>query len=566
MKTIIKVIFLVLTLCVIILTNNSPKAHQYSELAINENKVEIDRNLDSLQNEFLDWRFGMFIHYNMAAYTNVGWSDGKEDPLLFNPKELDCKQWADAAVAANMKYGILTVKHTGGWCLWDSEYTDHDISEFKNFKDGKGDIVKEFTDAFRSRDLKVGLYYCFPLWSKQWQQYSTLPIKGYEDSSCDALSFAKNQFKELLTNYGNIDLIWIDQSNCLNGGLNEGDWLKFKSYIHSIQPNCLVIANNQLDYRDTDIHGYEYSYSLQLPPTNNTNPAEVCDKLQRGWFSNTELGVDALPVRDIDYVVNKMLIPLNYSRSNYLLNCAPNSHGLMPDSVVSFLSEVGKVWNPDMYKRDDVFIKQIVNTKNYVALTFEIDDNTNANFLSAAVKTLNKSNIRASFYVNESSTNNNIDLIKKLHASEHELGLRAETDFDIHNFNPRIFNNGLKKANKNLLSITGQKAQTIIAPNNLYNKRIWDVLNYIEMPSIGYSVLINEKQDIASGISNIKSGDIINVVINENTNNNLDLLLDELKTKRLKIITVNELVENSSDSGIKNIFSNKNKSIVTGAQ
>ena len=136
-----------------------------------------ERDLGKLQKEFLSWKFGMFIHYNMATYSKVGWSDGKEDPLIFKADKLDCGQWADAAKAAKMKYGVLTVKHTGGWCLWDSAYTDHDIAQFKNYKDGKGDIVKEFTDAFRSRDLKVGLYYCFPLWSKRWQNYSTLPAK-----------------------------------------------------------------------------------------------------------------------------------------------------------------------------------------------------------------------------------------------------------------------------------------------------------------------------------------------------------------------------------------------------
>ena len=71
------------------------------------------RDLEGLQADFLSWKFGMFIHYNMGTYAGVEWSDGKEDPLIFNPTDLDCEQWADAAAAAKMKYATLTVKHTG---------------------------------------------------------------------------------------------------------------------------------------------------------------------------------------------------------------------------------------------------------------------------------------------------------------------------------------------------------------------------------------------------------------------------------------------------------------------
>lgn len=116
--------------------------------------------LESKQKEFLSWRFGMFLHFNMSTFSGTGWCSGYEDTLLFNPTKMDCGQWADAAKAAGMKYAVLTAKHTDGWCLWDSKFTKHDIARFSNYKNGKGDIVKEFVDAFRSRGLKVGLYYC----------------------------------------------------------------------------------------------------------------------------------------------------------------------------------------------------------------------------------------------------------------------------------------------------------------------------------------------------------------------------------------------------------------------
>ena len=91
-------------------------------------------NLSILQEEFLSWKFGMFIHFNMATFTEREWANGYEDPASFSPDKLDCNQWA----------------------------TSHDITSFKNYKNGTGDIVKEFVDAFRKRGIKVGLYYCFP--------------------------------------------------------------------------------------------------------------------------------------------------------------------------------------------------------------------------------------------------------------------------------------------------------------------------------------------------------------------------------------------------------------------
>lgn len=75
----------------------------------------------------------MFIHYGVATYNERQWATGTEDPDSFRPKALNCDQWIDAAVAAGMKYAVFTVKHTGGWCLWDSKHTtSHDMTAFKH--------------------------------------------------------------------------------------------------------------------------------------------------------------------------------------------------------------------------------------------------------------------------------------------------------------------------------------------------------------------------------------------------------------------------------------------------
>jgi alpha-L-fucosidase len=164
----------------------------------------------------MKWRFGMFIHFNLGTFADLDWAGGYEDPALFNPANLDCGQWADAAKEAGMTYLVLTVKHTEGIALYPSAWTTHDITLFKNFRNGKGDIVREFVDACRSRGLKVGLYYCFP-GDYSDEAHRNAPPPGMPnlhglppEAAADYAGFVRRQLAELLTNYGPIDLLWID--------------------------------------------------------------------------------------------------------------------------------------------------------------------------------------------------------------------------------------------------------------------------------------------------------------------------------------------------------------------
>ena len=130
------------------------------------------RPLPELQSDLMNLRFGMFIHFSPTTYLDVPdqlvpdhappqqGKDGVKgtaddlNPGLFNPKKLDCGQWADAAKSAGMTYAVLTAKHHDGFCLWPSKYSDYTVAQ-----GCKLDVVREFTDAFRKRGLKVGLYY-----------------------------------------------------------------------------------------------------------------------------------------------------------------------------------------------------------------------------------------------------------------------------------------------------------------------------------------------------------------------------------------------------------------------
>jgi alpha-L-fucosidase len=138
-------------------------------------------------------------------------------------------------------------------------------------------------------------------------------------------------------------LLWFDQySNKYTGA----QWPEIKAHVHALQPNCLVIANNSLDFKNTDIHSYEYPWLKAkgrepLPPEHNTNPAEVCDCLTAGgWFWNTNMpnkgATSAVKVVD-------MLKLCNSRQANYLLNVPPDRTGRIPEFLVRRLEEIGQL-------------------------------------------------------------------------------------------------------------------------------------------------------------------------------------------------------------------------------
>ena len=179
------------------------------------NKMELSitkKSVNERQEDFLKLKFGMFIHYNMATYKCIEWVEGYPDPSTFNPGgNIDTDAWADAAVSACMKYGVLTVKHVGGFCLWDSKYTTYDVMHPEC--PYQEDLVAQFIKSFKSRGLKVGLYYCWrnPGFGDP-NKYKVLPPE------CDPathkikeqIEFQKKQILELLAKYPDVFYIWND--------------------------------------------------------------------------------------------------------------------------------------------------------------------------------------------------------------------------------------------------------------------------------------------------------------------------------------------------------------------
>lgn len=526
------------------------------------------RDLEKLQQDFLSWKFGMFIHFNMSTFVPGGWSTGKEDPLKFAPKDLDIGQWADAAKSAKMEYAILTVKHTGGWCLWQTDTTDHDVSMFKNYKDGKGDIVREFVDAFRSRGMKVGFYYCFPLWVKRWPNYMTLPHPKYATGDFDALSLVKAQFKELLTNYGKIDMIWIDQSGTTHGGLKPGDWLKFKAYIHENWPDCIVLGNNSTDFEFSDILGYEYPYTLKLPPVDNTKPSEVCDKLNSGWFSNPNGA--AVPVRTPSYIVNKMLLPMLNRHSNYLLNCSPEKTGKFHPETVKVLNEIGKMWDPsDITKYDkDLFgmltkpVKQVPTAKSQVALC--LDSSWDNSDRIKALEVLKKHGAAATFFVDSATVKEKRNDLRPLVKTGNALGNQVKSEDPLEKKTAMKVRDAMHIPQDHLKRISVPVA--VLLPCSTYSTAIWNTMNYYQLMVIEPQLKIDSAAAAGKVAAKATAGDIILLQGSAKALDQLDELLGALEKSGLKAVTFRKLVGGSKSRRLKSVLESSGADVETGME
>ncbi|MBN1123946.1 MAG: alpha-L-fucosidase [Sedimentisphaerales bacterium] len=199
-----------------------------------------------------------FIHFSLNTYTDQSWGYGNEDVNLFNPTELDCRQWARICKEAGMKGIILTAKHHCGFCLWPSEYTEYSVKNAP-WRDGKGDVVREMADACKEYGLRLGIY--LSPWDRNYPEYG----------KPEYVTYFRNQLTELLTKYGPIFEVWFDGANGgtgYYGGANENrkidrttyyDWSNTYRLIRKLQPD-IVIWNDGGDRGDLRWVGTEAGF------------------------------------------------------------------------------------------------------------------------------------------------------------------------------------------------------------------------------------------------------------------------------------------------------------------
>lgn len=320
---------------------------------------------------FQEARFGMFIHWGLYAIPARGeWVKSQErittkeyDKYFeeFNPVRYDPKEWAKCAKEAGMKYAVLTTKHHDGFCLFDSQYTDYKST---NTRSGR-DLVKEYVEAFREEGIKVGFYYSLLDWHHpDYPHYgdSHHPMrdneeyKGIKHNWDNYVTYFHNQVRELLTNYGKIDLIWFDFSydnEKLAGTefehMSGETWgaQKLVKMIRSLQPD--IIIDNRLGgdakKEEPDIHSGDFvSPECMMPVTGELDvlgrpvPWELCLTLNENWgYAKNK----SWSYKTMENVLH-MLVECVSKNGNMLINVGPNAKGELPGDSIRILKEVGE--------------------------------------------------------------------------------------------------------------------------------------------------------------------------------------------------------------------------------
>ncbi len=290
------------------------------------------RSHQELLSDFVEMRHGMFVCFNIMSY-GAQWGEANYPIDSFNPTKLDCDQWAKAALSANMTFGLLTTKHHEGFALWDSKNNKYDVASSPYGKD----IVRQFVDAFRSHNLKIGLY------------YSILDTtNGVESDVIDTskLDFVKGEITELLTQYGQIDYFVVD-GWYWRMGHREVPFNEIRDLIRSLQPNCLLTDHTHLQAPyHVDIPYFEGPFGA-FPPEGNTMASALghCPAQGNGWFwsESTPAGM----TDSAEEIVN-ILKKCESRYCNFMLNCMPNRDGLFDDNYIAILKEVGRLWSADV--------------------------------------------------------------------------------------------------------------------------------------------------------------------------------------------------------------------------
>ena len=326
------------------------------------------------RNERTQWfreaRFGMFIHWGIYAIPARGeWVRSveripHEDYLKFfnefTAAEYNPREWARLAKKAGMKYAVLTAKHHDGFCLWDTKLTD-----FKSTNTPAGrDLVREYLEAFRAEGIKPGLYFSIIDWRHPDyphfgdRQHPMRDDPAYSNENRDFgryLEFMHGQVRELLTDYGKLDIMWFDFSYTDSNNDMRGPKWKAQELIdmvRSLQPH--IIIDNRLEGsgsnsgtiltdEPSDYAGDFACPEQMIPPRGIVNklgqavPWEACITLNNNWGYCAE----DRHWKSAEMVI-RMLTECVSKNGNLLLNVGPDAKGRIPPASAEILEEVGR--------------------------------------------------------------------------------------------------------------------------------------------------------------------------------------------------------------------------------
>ncbi|QHT71220.1 alpha-L-fucosidase [Rhodocytophaga rosea] len=350
MQTSKTILFILLQFCLLIAAcnNNSGNSRQ-AEATQTDDKPLVADSVKPSPRQLAYQRMEMigFAHFTVNTFTDKEWGEGTESPAIFNPTAFDAKQWVQACKDAGIKQLILTAKHHDGFCLWPSKLTEHSVKN-SPWKNGKGDVVKEVSDACQEAGLKFGVY--LSPWDRHEPKYGTA---AYND-------FYKGQLRELLTNYGEISEVWLDGAKGENAKDMTYDFLGYWKIVRELQPNAVLFSDegpdvhwignekgfagetkwSKMDTSQVSIGTSNTAYLNSGDPNGSSWVVGECDvSIRPGWFYH--------PKEDDKVKSVEQLLDIYYKSVGrngvLLLNIPPDRRGLFHENDVARLKEFKNV-------------------------------------------------------------------------------------------------------------------------------------------------------------------------------------------------------------------------------
>ncbi|MCG6190649.1 alpha-L-fucosidase [Maribellus maritimus] len=306
-----------------------------------------------------DARFGMFIHWGLYAQAarhewvknreRITTEDYQKYFEIFNPDLFNPSEWAKKAKAAGMKYAVITSKHHEGFTMFDSKYTDYKVTNTPYDKD----IIKQWVEAFRAEGLRIGFYYSLIDWHHPDYTIDRVhPQRARTKEEYDALNkgrdmavyreYLKNQVREILTNYGKIDILWLDFSFPGEFGKGRDDWgsVELIKMVRELQPG--IIIDDRADLQDVE-GGWDFmtpeQYKVDKWPEIDGKriPWETCQTFSGSWGYYRD---------EYTWKDNKQLLGLlieSVSKGgNLLLNVGPTARGVFDERADMALEGMGE--------------------------------------------------------------------------------------------------------------------------------------------------------------------------------------------------------------------------------
>ena len=283
------------------------------------------------QTAWQDLEFGVIVHFSTNTFLDREWGDGTADPAVFNPTQFDPDQWMKAIRDSGAKYVVLVAKHHDGFCLWPTEQTAYSIKS-SPWKGGKGDMVGEVARSARKYGLRFGVY--LSPWDRHEPKYKD--SAAYDD-------YYQAELSELASNYGDLVEFWLDGAG--SGG-HVYNFAKIIETLRTYQPNTIVFADTGLfeygdarwvgtesgrvpyeDWNVIDRHGY-----LRWRPVEADTPLR-----NEHWFWHPN---DEASLKSLDELLTTYDQTVGHG-AQLMLGLAPDRRGLLPDSDVARLEELG---------------------------------------------------------------------------------------------------------------------------------------------------------------------------------------------------------------------------------